>query len=193
MNTKKRKDKKGNSRFYFVNKISPLSKSKHAQGIFGLGFGTIFSIILIVFFVVVAFIAIKSFLDTQRCAQIGIFKNNLQTEIDKTWNSQKSEFIFKSRLPTKIKYVCFADFSKPIIATGTAGNIGRELGVYQGYIANMFLYPTEPACNMVYHEIDHLDIDKIIHLKNPYCIAVDDGDINIKITKDFNDKLVSLS
>ena len=168
-------------------------KNKKAQGIFGLGFGTIFSIILIVFFVAVAFIAIKSFLDTQRCAQIGIFKNDLQIEIDKTWNSQKSEFEFKSRLPTKIKYVCFADLSKPITATGSAGNMGRELGVYQGYIANMFLYPTEPTCDMVYHEIDHIDIDKIISLKNPYCITVDDGNINIDIVKNFDDKLVSLS
>lgn len=185
-------NKKGNSHFYFdINKIVP--KSKRSQGIFGIGFGTIFSIILIVFFVAIAFIAIKSFLDTQRCAQIGIFKNDFQTEIDKTWNSQKSDFEFKSRLPTQIKYVCFADLSKQITATGTAGNIGRELGVYQGYIANVFLYPTEPACEMVYHEIDHIDIDKIISIKNPYCIAVDDGNINIKIKKDFNEKLVSIS
>jgi len=174
--------------------INKKGKSKKAQGIFGMGFGMIFSIILIAFFIVVAFIAIKSFLDTQRCAQIGIFKDNFQTEIDKAWNSQKSEFEFKSRLPAKIKYVCFADLSKPITATGTAGNIGRELGVYQGYIANLFLYPTEPACDMVYHEIEHLDIDKIISPgKNPYCIAVDDGNINIQVQKNFNDKLVSIS
>jgi hypothetical protein len=185
-------NKKGNSRFYFdINKIVP--KSKRSQGIFGMSFGMIFSIILIVFFVAVAFIAIKSFLSTQRCAQIGIFKDNFQTEITKTWNSQKSEFEFKSRLPAQIKYVCFADIDKGITATGTAGNIGRELGVYKGYIANMFLYPTEPACGMVYHEIEHLDIDKIISSKNPYCIAVDDGNINIQIKKDFGDKLVSVS
>jgi hypothetical protein len=186
-------NKKGNSRFYFVNKINPLSKSKRSQGILGMGFGMIFSIILIVFFVVVAFIAIKSFLDTQKCAQIGIFKENFQTEIDKTWNSQKSEFEFKARLPAKIKYACFADLSKPITATGTAGNIGRELGVYEGYIANLFLYPTESTCDMVYHEIDHLDIDKIISMgKNPYCIPVEDGKINIQIKKEFGDKLVSI-
>lgn len=174
--------------------INKKGKSKKAEGVFGMGFGMIFSIILIVFFIAVAFIAIKSFLGTQKCAQIGIFKENFQTEIDKTWNSQMSEFEFKARLPTQIKYVCFADLSKPITATGTAGNIGRELGVYQGNIANMFLYPTEPACEMVYHEIEHLDIDKIISSnKNPYCIAVDDGNINIQIKKDFGDKLVIVS
>ena len=176
------------------SKISYLSRNKKAQGgIFGIGFGMIFSIILIVFFVIVAFIAIKAFLDTQRCAQIGLFVTDLQGEVDKTWNSQKSDFEFKSRLPTKIKYVCFADLSKEITSTGVVGDMGRELGVYKGYIANMFLYPTEPTCDMVYHEIDHIDIDKIISLKNPYCITVDDGNINIDIVKNFDDKLVSLS
>jgi len=187
-------NKKVDSHFDFVNKIIPLSKSKRSQGIFGMGFGMIFSIILIIFFVIVAFIAIKSFLDTQKCAQIGIFKEDFQTEIDKTWNAQKAEFEFKARLPEKIKYVCFADLSKPISATGSAGNMGRELGVYQGYIANLFLYPTEPACGMVYHEINHLDIDKIISLgRNPYCLPVNNGNINIQVIKEFDEQLVSIS
>ena len=174
-------------------KSSCLFSNKKGSGIFGMGFGMIFSIILIVFFVIVAFIAIKAFMDTQKCAQIGLFVTDLQGEVDKTWNSQKSDFEFKSRLPTKIKYVCFADLSKDITATGRVGDIGRELGVYKGHIANFFLYPTEPACNMVFHEIDHIDIDKIIsENKNPYCIPVDSGVIKMPINKDFNEKLVSL-
>jgi len=174
--------------------INKKGKSKKAEGVFGMGFGMIFSIILIVFFLVVAFIAIKSFLGTQKCAQVGIFKDNFQTEIDKAWNSQKSDFEFKGRLPTQIKYACFTDLSKPITATGTSGNIGRELGVYQGELANLFLYPVESACEMAYHEISHLDIDRIISSsKNPYCIPVDSGNINIQIKKDFGDKLVSIS
>ena len=178
-------NKKGECSYLFSN--------KKGSGIFGMGFGMIFSIILIVFFVIVAFIAINAFLDTQRCAQIGLFIEDLQGEVDKTWNSQKSDFEFKSRLPNKIKYACFLDLDKDITAVGTVGNIGRDLGVYKGYIANFFLYPTEPACNMVFHEIDHIDLDKIIsEKKNPYCISVDDGVIKIPIKKDFNEKLVSI-
>ena len=71
--------------------------------------------------------------------------------------------------------------------------MGRELGVYQGYIANMFLYPTESACDMVTHEIEHLEIDKLISENgNPYCIPVDSGKINIQIKKGFNERLVSI-
>lgn len=167
-------------------------KNKKAQGILGLSFGTIFSILLIIFFVAVAFIAIKSFLGTQKCAQIGIFKEDFQTEIDKTWNAQRADFEFKSRLPKAIKYVCFADLSRSITATGNAGNIGRELGIYEGEIANLFLYPRESACEMVYHQMNHLDINKTISSGNPYCIAVDDGNINVHITKNFGDRLVSI-
>ena len=174
-------------------KTSYLFKNKKGQGIFGMGFGMIFSIILIIFFIAVAFIVIRSFLETKNCAQIGIFAEEFQTEIDKTWNSQSSNFEFKGRLPTKIKYVCFADLSRPISATGIEGNIGRELGVYEGPIANMYLYPPEPACNMVYHEINHLDLDEIISQKNPYCFNADEGNIKIQIEKDFNEKLVRVS
>ena len=174
-------------------KRGKLKKGKKAQSAFGMSFGMIFSIILIIFFVVVAFIAIKSFLKSKDCAQIGIFLDDFQTEVDETWNSQKSDFEFKGILPSKMEYVCFADLSQDITATGEMENIGEKLGVYEGNIANLFFYPIGSACNMVYHEIDHLDIDKIILDKNnPYCIGIDKGKINIQIEKEFNEKLVRI-
>ena len=45
---------------------------------------------------------------------------------------------------------------------------------------------------MPYHNIDHLDIGKITDLKNPYCIAIDNGKIVIQLEKGFNDALVGL-
>ena len=188
-------NKKEKNRFFVLNKKEKnkfFVLNKKAQGVFGMSFGMIFSIILIIFFIIVAFIAIKAFLNTQKCAQIGIFASDLQDEVDKTWNSQKADFEFKARLPTKIKYVCFANLDDSITATGIMGNIGRELGRYQGYVANLFLYPPENACDMVAHDINHIDLDKIISQKNPYCVVVDDGNINLHISKDFSDRLVNL-
>ena len=47
---------------------------------------------------------------------------------------------------------------------------------------------------MVFHEIDHIDIDKIISVENnPYCIPINDGNLDIQIKKDFSEKLVSIS
>lgn len=186
----KKRGKKARGRF-FENKKG---KSRKAQGIFGMGFGMIFSIILIIFFVIVAFMVIRAFLETQKCAQIGFFVEDLQSEIKKTWNSQYGDLDYdKGKLPSKIRYVCFADFSKSISATGEIRDIGEELSVHEGKTANMFLYPQESTCNMVYHQIDHIDIDEITDSKNPYCIPVDNGKTNIHIELGFNERLVTIS
>jgi len=166
-------------------------KNKRGQHIFGISFGTIFSVILIVFFIVIAFIVIKSFLNTQKCARIGIFVDNFENEVKDAWNSQSSSFKSSGTLPSNIDYVCFANLSADF--NGDNFDIENEIGLYQGQNANLFFYPKKNTCNMPYHNIGHLNIGKITDLKNPYCIAVDDGKIIINIEKGFNDALVSLN
>lgn len=166
-------------------------KNKKAQGIFGISFGTIFSVILIVFFIVIAFIVIKSFLNTQKCARIGIFIDNFENEVKDAWNSQSSSFESSGNLPSNLDYVCFANLSENF--NGDNFDIENEIGLYQGQNANLFLYPNKNTCNMPYHNIEHLDIEKITALKNPYCIVVNKGKIKIQIEKGFNDALVSLN
>ena len=166
-------------------------ENKRGQGIFGISFGTIFSVILIVFFIVIAFIVIKSFLNTQKCARIGIFVDNFESEIKDAWNSQSSSFESSGNLPSSLDYVCFANLSADF--KGEYLNIGDEIGIYQGQKANLFLYPRKNTCNMPYHNIEHLDIGKITALKNPYCIAINNGKVVIQIEKGFNDALVGLN
>jgi len=166
-------------------------KNKRGQGIFGISFGTIFSVILIVFFIVIAFIVIKSFLNTQKCAKIGIFIDNFENDVKDAWNSQSSSFESSGNLPSNIDYVCFANLSENF--NGDNFDIENEIGLYQGQNANLFFYPNKNTCNMPYHYIEHLDIGKITALKNPYCIAVKKGQIKIQIEKGFNDALVSLN
>ena len=170
-------------------------KNKRGQGIFGISFGTIFSVILIIFFIVIAFIVIRSFLNTQKCAKIGIFVDGFKADIKDAWNSQSSSFLFPNNpnlvvLPSNIDYVCFANLSADF--NGDNFDIENEIGLYQGQNANLFFYPNKNTCNMPYHNIEHLDIEKITALNNPYCIAVDGGKVVIQIEKGFNDALVSL-
>ena len=165
--------------------------NKKAQHIMGMSFGTIFSILLIIVFVVFAFIVIRSFLNTSDCAKIGIFVDDFQSEVDKTWNSQKSNFEFKGRLPSGLDYVCFANFSNSL--NGQYDDIGQELGDYYQEGTNLFLYPREESCEMAYHTINHLNMEKISESQNPYCIEIKNGNIDIMIEKDFNEALVSLS
>jgi len=165
-------------------------KNKRAQQVLGLSFSMIFSIILIIFFIVVAFIAINAFLGTKRCAQIGIFVEEFEKDVKKAWNSQKFDDEFQGILPSSIEYVCFANLSRSF--RGENKKLGENFDVYEGLGGNLFLYPKEKACEMPYHKIKHLDMESIIEKENPYCIPVEGGKINIQVEKGFNDRLVKV-
>lgn len=167
-------------------------KSTKAQNVLGMPFSVIFSIILIVFFIVIAFIVIRAFLDSKNCAQEGIFIDNLKEDVKKAWNEAKNEFTFKADLPTGIDYVCFVDFESNLKGPHSNDDVAWNIGVYTDSGSNLVFYPREKGCNMPHHFIDHLDIEAITTVENPYCISVVDGKINIRIIKEYNDRLVRL-
>ena len=166
-------------------------RNKRGQEVFGMSFGVIFSIFLIIFFIVIAFIAIKAFLSTQQCAKIEIFKKDLQYDIDKAWNSQDYSSEFKRNLPSSLQYVCFANVSGSITATGVEKGIGEEIQIY-GEENNMFYYPLEKSCDTPDNKIKHLNTGEITKIKNPYCIRINKGIISFRIEKGFNDVLVKI-
>lgn len=168
-------------------KLIPYCK---AQETLGISFGVIFSIILIVFFIVVAGIVIKSFLDTKKCAELGIFIDRFDSEVKKTWNSQSFSGEFKGNLPGSISHVCFGNLSNSI--KGKYEKQGHDISLYEGRIANTFFYPTNKACEMPFNQVDHLDIEKITKINNPNCVFVDNGKIRINIEKDLNDRFVNI-
>ncbi len=165
-------------------------KEKRGQ-LFGLSFSMIFSIILIVVFLAIAFIAIRAFLTTQDCAKIGIFVDDFKNRVDKAWASQQEDSQFKGSLPNNLEYVCFFDLDNK--NTGVNSDIGDALNVFEGTGSNMFFYPVGKACSAPRHNINHLDIQKITSGRNPYCIKVDNGNVNLNLKKGFNDRLVSIS
>jgi hypothetical protein len=166
------------SRFLFI------VMQKKAQQVMGMSFGMIFSLFLIVIFIAIAFIAIKAFLGTQEAVNAGLFYQELQEEVDASWNGQASEANFKINLPSKITKVCFANLSAEI--TGSKEEYG-QIENYEVYDANVFLIPPKNARDLAYKSIDHLDIEKITSNENPYCV---DSSSSLSIKKDFYDKLV---
>jgi|TARA_Y100000310_G_scaffold328329_1_gene396300 hypothetical protein len=163
---------------------------KKGQEVLGMGFGMIFSIMLIVFFVLIAFIVIKEFLGARDCASVGIFVDKFKTDVKKTWNSQIDSHVFPGVLPSGIDYVCFGDVSLPF--KGDYLGFGDELGLYEGKEANMFFYPTGKSCQLPFHNVPQIDIERIIRNQNPYCIEVDNGIVKIQIEKDLNDMFVNV-
>lgn len=162
-------------------------KNKKAQEVFGMPFSTIFSIFLIVVFIVVAFYAIRYFINIGKCSETGLFLDDFQNAIDNAWQSQSSSKTFSNSLPSAIEYVCFADLSKASSSTGKEKEIYTELRKNADYTANLFFYPQKKACikaaNIKYIEMPE---------GNPYCIPVKNGKVEIKIEKGFYDSLVKV-
>jgi len=159
-------------------------KNKSGQQTMGLPFGVIFSIILIVVFIVIAFIAIKHFLDIGDCAGVGQFYEELQEKVNEAWASQNSDFEFEINLPGGIDKICFADLSGEI--TGSQEDY-KAIEMYSVYDSNLFLIPPAEACNMPNKLIKHINVSEIISTSNPYCVEVGE---ELQIKKGFYDKLV---
>ncbi len=140
-------------------------KSKTGQ--MKLSFGMIFSIILIIVFLVFAFYAVKKFLAMQSTIQIEKFAEDLQSDIDRAWKSTQSNKTEEYILPKKIDSVCFRD------------------NEYE----NLIFRPPRIAEGKM---IEHLDIGKITKEENPFCIDNSKGKIRIKLKKDYGEILVTI-
>ncbi len=162
--------------------------SKRAQSTMEMPFGIIFAIILIVIFLVVAFIAVNHFLNIGSCSSVGLFYDEFQKKVDSAWEGQEMSFDFKVSVPSGITKICFANLSKA--NTGSQGDYD-EIKNYDVYDANTFLLPPGKACSMPYKLIKHMDIANITKSKNPYCVDLTQRDV-LRIKKGFYDKFVTV-
>ncbi len=165
--------------------------SKRKLGQLKISFSMLFSIILIIAFLAVAIYAIKFFLDQKKCAEQGIFKQDLQEEINRAWSSDESSFVFSHTLSKSLDYVCFINSKE-----GARGNTELYNDVLKYGLTpetNMFYWPLRKACKDArVFSLEHIDIEKITEKENPYCIEVVEGKVKIKIEKGFSEDKVLL-
>jgi hypothetical protein len=162
--------------------------NKRGQTIFGLSFGMVFSILIIIMIIAVAFYAINSFLDIDKCAQAGLLFESVQDEIDRAWTSGQYSQTHYEKFPSGISEVCFGDISLPEIAPITNS---EHFEFYQAFNdadpnagTNMFLYPIEEACGgeLFAKTLEHVKIDKF------FCAdKTTDGSFTTKFS--FNDRV----
>jgi len=170
--------------------VKKRGKSKKAQEIFGMSFGMIFAVILIIFFVVIAFIVIKQFLCTQDCAKTGIFFSELNNKVKDAWDSGDITSTYSIDLPSQVRDVCFADLTAHNFDSNSAA--GETIQRY-GAEDNLFLYaPKKTCCDFSSYHIDHLDITKITASENPYCINLSKGRGSLVVDMQNNEKYVSI-
>ena len=158
--------------------------NKKAQQTMGMPFGMIFAIFLIVVFVVIAFMAVKSFLNLGESASVGLFYDELQEAVNDAVRGQESDRKFIVNLPGGIERICFADLSARITNPGADYELIKN---YEVYNANTFLLPPEKANGMEWKNIERINVSRITVIKNTYCVEVDNG---LRIQKSFYDRLV---
>lgn len=153
-------------------------------------FSMIFSILLIIFFIAAAFIAIRYFLNIQKCTQIAGFVDDFKNEINRAWNSQSSSYTYTSSLPSNIDYVCFINLTKNIHdADPDWKDVYNDVKFTRSKEEpNFVIYPLESACDLGLIKLRHIRMPD----RNPYCIVPEKGKISIKLEKTFEDPLVNI-
>lgn len=164
---------------------------KYKRGQLKISFGMIVSVILIAVFIAVAFYAISKFLGWQRVIQIGQFTDELQYDIDKIWKGSQGSQTVSYSLPGKIEKICLTDFDSP--PRGIDGDKYSELqrGFYGS--ENLVFYPTSSGEGMTIPKINHIDLEKITGKNNPFCIDNKNGKVDLIISMEFGESLVTIT
>ena len=170
--------------------------NKRGQGIFGLSYGAIFSIILIIAIIGVAIFAINHFLNLNNCTQIGLAFDKLQDEVNKAWTSGIYVDTYEIDLPQEgffksgIDNVCFGALSLPPEAAAVTikANIEDFDPDAQG---NFFFNPPENACDGDFADfnLEHFETSS----GSFFCVKVQNGKAEIRLDKQSTDSSVKIS
>jgi hypothetical protein len=185
-------------------------KNKKAQEIFGMSYGVIFSIIIILAIISVAFFVVKHFLALNRCTNIGLFYDDLREEVKSAWSSSTGRYqdVFNATLPkgvfgTDIEYVCFGRLSATATSNTISARIQQEL--IDDYFLdpqseeNVFMYPVDSSCDLILSSIalkcgsancvntDFGDTERFFCKK-----VTDSGKVEVWLIKDSNQYQISL-
>lgn len=160
--------------------------NRRADGVMGMPFTIIFSIIIIIAVLATAFYVIKIVYESQRCSQAGMFLKELKNSVEQAYEDTYANKTFSQYLPSGITRVCVADLS-------TEGDTKEEkemildLRRYSDEDSNVFLYPPKKVCS----EANSKRINYIEN-KGIYCFYVKDGRANIRIERDYLGNTVRL-
>ena len=159
------------------------------RGQIQLSFGMIFSIILIIVTVAIAFYVITFFLGASKCAEIGFFYQDLEDRVDRSFFASRiSSESFPGSLPSEVESVCFgrlADQPPPEYEEEHSA-IWRR---FRHETDNVFLYPPENSCGKesASYNLKNAESDAF------FCVPVVDGETEIILTFDrISDTLVQL-
>ena len=158
---------------------------KRGQGIFGISFGALFSIFIIIAILAVGFFVIRSLLDVNDCAEIGLFKKELQAQIDDAWASGSVDKNWPSsdtvKFPNDLEAICFGTLSLPVDGTNNYF-YSKIVPLNTPSEANIYFYPPEICKDLFYNELEK------VHFNNFFCINATNGKLEDPIKLRYNDR-----
>jgi len=165
--------------------LSDNEMKKRNVGQLQIGFGMIFSIIIIIFTIAVAFYVISYFIKLGRCTDVSLFYSDLEERIDKAWASPITKDVYIGKLPNGIESVCFGNLTS--VPEGNKVEY-ESLKKYRNQNANVFLYPLTKSCSnsVPYFYIQHAETEEF------FCVKVISNKAKISIMKDSGDVLVKI-
>lgn len=157
------------------------------RGQLQLSFGMIFSIIIIIATIGVAFYVISNFLHLARCVDSAKLYTSLDERIDRAWKAPITNEMYSIAVPSGVEKICFGNIRE--MNRDIYEKEYESLRYYTNQKANIFIYPTNKACgnSLVYYNLEKTKIEGF------FCIDADNGKVNIKINKEFDDTLVTLT
>ena len=163
-------------------------RRKEKKGQMQIGFGMIFSIIIIIATLAVAGYIIVKFLNIGTDVSCGLYFNDLQEEIDKAYFAQgEVQDIYNEKLPNGVSSVCFGNSSQQLIDRNDQEKFD-EFKFYSKPGNNMFFWPREVCDNREFsYGLEHINTDGF------FCISASGGKANIKLIKGSFDPLVKLT
>ncbi|MFH1586144.1 MAG: hypothetical protein ABIB79_05235 [archaeon] len=135
------------------------------RGQLKISFGMIFSIILIIIFLVLTFYVIKILLNTQKDTTVLMFIDDLQKDINKMLKGPQGSDEFSYNLPKNIEAVCFTN--------DPYQNLEFESDEYiDGTI------------------LENIDIEETTKDEDPYCVSTSKGKINLRLSKGYGENSI---
>jgi uncharacterized protein (UPF0333 family) len=135
----------------------------------------IFSILIIVVTIAVAFYVIKEFFLTSNCTEIKALSDHLQQEVDTVWRSAAAQIAYKKSLPSSVKTVCFGN---PRTWNANTYRVETEtFASYRDTENNFFIYPVKCGKATSVRQLSHVSINK------GFCVPISNSTLKLTLSK----------
>lgn len=146
----------------------------------------IFSIIIIIAVIATSFYVIQYFTKLSKCSTIGLFYEDIQSEVNEAWQGTTSRTLFTGTVPGAVDYVCFGNMTRSPGSADTQKHT-ELMRLYRVSQSNVFMYPSQKSCPGIGdYKIDHANMQSF------FCMRANDGKITVALEKGAFDSSVTV-